>query len=138
MDVAFPRLPASREMDVCTAAAPTLVHHPLVGSCLLDRDLRCTSLDQDLAAMTGLPLAAHLGHCIIDALSGVFADLRQGLLRALEGVATDGIEIRGKAISTLAADRSLVVSLRPMRASDGSIVGVLVSLLDVTDRQRAA
>jgi PAS domain-containing protein len=60
------------------------------------------------------------------------------LQRALEGVTTDGIEIRGEAISPTTTDRSLIVSLRPMWASNDSIIGVLISLQDVTDRPRAA
>src|SRR5690242_3378513 len=138
MNVVFPKPPVLPEKDTGAAGATTFVHHPLVGSCLLGRDLRCVSLDQDLAALTGLPLEAHLGHSIADALPGLFADMRQPLQRALNGMATDRIEIRGEAISRTAGDRSLVVSLRPMWGLDDSITGVLVSLLDITDHQQAA
>src|SRR5689334_301041 len=106
-----PGLPAAYAAD---AGAPSAVHHPLIGSCLLDRDLHLLSLSQNLAAMPGSPLTAHLGHSVADALPALFAAVGQVLQGALAGVAAEGIEIRGDLLSPVATGRSFVMSVQPM------------------------
>src|SRR3954452_14712104 len=127
------RLPVPREND--TDVAPP-IHHPPIGSCLLDRDLRCTSLSRNLAAMPGLPFVAHPSHNVIDALPAPFAEVRQALLDVLNGVAADGIGIRGEVLSPVAAGRSFVISVQPMQGLGNEIAGVLLSFLDVTEQQQ--
>src|SRR5690242_13774203 len=78
------------------AGAPAPVDHPLIGSCLLDRDLRFLSLSRNLAGMPGLSLTAHLGRSVADALPALFADVEPALQGALAGVAMEGIEICGE------------------------------------------
>src|SRR4051794_170103 len=139
MNAIPPRLPTMHEEGAGAAEAACPVHHPLmIGSCLLDRDLRCISLSRTLAAMPGLPLAAHPGHSIAGALPALFADVEPALQDALAGVAMEAIEVRGELLSPAATGRSFVLSVQPMHGQEEEITGVLLSLLDVTDQQRTA
>jgi diguanylate cyclase (GGDEF)-like protein/PAS domain S-box-containing protein len=133
MNAISPGLPASCEAG---AGAPAPVHYPLTGSCLLDRDLRLLSLSRNLAALPGLPLAAHLGHSVADALPALLAEVEQALQSALTGQATDGIEIRGDLLSPAATGRFFVMSVQPMQGLGEEIASVLLSLLDVTGQRQ--
>ncbi|RST07744.1 PAS domain S-box protein [Streptomyces sp. WAC07149] len=110
-----------------------------IGLVMLDQDLRYVHLNQALADMDGLPVAAHLGRATDEIMltsdDGEFqrmlravADEGRPLVGALVGMRTPGRPDR---------DQVRSVSLFPLSRAGETRPGVGGLLVDVTDRERA-
>jgi len=103
-----------------------------VGLCFLDCDLRCVNLNQHLADMNDLPLEAHLGRKAADLIPEAYSAVAPYLRRALAGEAAHGVEasfVPRKAGNT---PRTLLISYQPVRDETSEIIGISVSVVDIT------
>jgi PAS domain S-box-containing protein len=108
-----------------------------VGLCFLDRKLRYVSLNRRLAELNGLSVKAHLGRSIQELFPGWFPVVEPYLLRALQGEAIAAIEFTRPSANPGEADRTLQASYQPARDEADEVIGVSVSLLDLTDNKLA-
>ncbi|WP_263368233.1 EAL domain-containing protein [Edaphobacter bradus] len=108
-----------------------------VGLCFLDRNLRYTSINRGLAEIDGLPVAYHLGRAIADVVPEMYSHLETCLQRALRGKPTASTEIHDIDLTQSGDPRSLLVSCQPARDEAGEVIGISVSVIDITDRAKA-
>ena len=108
-----------------------------VGLCFLGCDLRYVNLNQPLADMNNLSVEAHLGHRVADILPDAFPAIDPYLQRALAGEAIHGVEMPFPPIEAGGAPRTLLVSYQPARDEAGEVVGISVSVADISAVKRS-
>jgi len=142
-----PYLPAPFDADSITSneASPTQRFAQLqaiydgapVGLCFLDRNMRYVSLNRRLAEMNGKPVIAHIGRTPLEIVPEVYPVIAPCIRQALGGVSVTDIEIQKPSIDASGSDRTLLASYRPVRDEGGEVLGVSVSIVDITERKRA-
>jgi PAS domain S-box-containing protein len=108
-----------------------------VGLCFLDLNLRFVSVNKRLAEIHNLPVASHLGRYIGEVVPEKFAEVEPYLLRALQGEPYTGLEIRSPDPRRPGASRDLLISYQPARDEVDEVIGVSVSVVDITRRKKA-
>ncbi|HCT59252.1 MULTISPECIES: EAL domain-containing protein [Acidobacterium] len=103
-----------------------------VGLCFLNQEMRYVSLNRRLAEMNGAPVAAHIGRTVEDVIPEVFAQVEPYIRRALAGEPMSGVEFKKPGVGKDGADQILVGSYRPVRESNGDVVGVSAAITDMT------
>src|SRR5271170_5435561 len=106
-----------------------------VGLCFVDRNLRYVSVNRRLAGMHHLPVAAHLGRYISEVMPSVFPLCEPYLLRALNGEASNDLEICYPDPNPLNEKRTHLISFHPARDEADEVIGVSVSVVDITRRK---
>lgn len=106
-----------------------------VGLCFLDRALRYVSTNQRLAELNGLPVEAHLGRGLAEALPALAPAVEPLLRRALAGEPVLDVVVRGAV--TPGDEHVWLASYYPARDESGAVFGVSVAVIDITERQRA-
>ncbi|MFE7579683.1 PAS domain-containing protein, partial [Streptomyces sp. NPDC057521] len=129
-----------RRLERDLALSVGLVDQSPIGLAVLGPDLRFMSANAALERMDGLSAAEHLGRPVGEALS--FLD-PEGLEAAAREVLDSGVpqvsrQVAGRSPAAPDADRAWSVSLYRLDDSAGRVLGIAVSLIDVTDRYRAA
>jgi len=107
-----------------------------VGLCFLDCKMRYVSINRQLAAMNGVPVAAYLGRTVQEMIPNVFPVIEPYLRRALNGEAIQNMEFIRPANGPDMADATNVVSYQPAMDEAGEVIGVSVMVMDITDRKR--
>ena len=115
------------------ASIPAIFDQAPMGFCLLDRELRCTSLNRRILEMTGCCLDASPGQPLAALMPSLLAAVAAGLRQALAGSPAEGIEIRGEALGLADKGRILLASIQPMPDPHGEVEGLLLCLLDLGD-----
>lgn len=108
-----------------------------VGLCFLDRQLRYISINQRLADMNKLAVKDHLGHHISEILPQLFQALESSFRRALEGQSVVGMEYVSLGPSPGKRGDIFLVSCQPARDEAGEVIGVSVSVVDITEHKRS-
>jgi PAS domain S-box-containing protein len=108
-----------------------------VGLCFLDRNLRFVSVNKRLAQIDNIPVASHLGRTVAEVLPDWSSKLKPYLDRALAGEAVSGLESSDSPSHDPHQFRNYFLSYQPARDEMDEVVGVSVSVVDITERQRA-
>jgi PAS domain S-box-containing protein len=108
-----------------------------VGLCFLDRNLRYVSVNKRLAEMHNLPVASHLGRHIAEVIPEKFSQCEPYLLRALDGEPYTGLEIHYPDQQRPGTTRTYLISYQPARDEVDEVIGVSVSVVDITRRKQA-
>jgi PAS domain S-box-containing protein len=108
-----------------------------VGLCFLDRNLRYVSVNKRLAEMHNIPVASHLGRHVSEVLPAKFAQCEPYLLLALSGKPQTDVEINSPDPLQPGVFRTLLVSYQPARDEVDEVIGVSVSVVDITRRKEA-
>jgi PAS domain S-box-containing protein len=108
-----------------------------VGLCYLDRNLRYVSVNKRLAEMHNIPVASHLGRHISEVIPQKYEQCKPYLLRALEGIPHTGLEISYPDPHRPDVTRTILVSYQPARDEVDEVVGVSISVVDITRRKQA-
>ncbi|MBN9684837.1 MULTISPECIES: PAS domain-containing sensor histidine kinase [unclassified Corallococcus] len=109
-----------------------------VGFAFYDRDLRYVHVNAALAAMNGLPVAAHLGRHVAEVLPALGTVLAPRLARALESDAPlQDLSLQVETPAAPGETRFWFGSYSRVRGSGGAVLGVIASLSEVTERMRA-
>jgi PAS domain S-box-containing protein len=108
-----------------------------VGLCFLDRQLRYISINQRLAEMNKLSVTDHLGHHISDILPQMYQALEPSFRRALEGESFLGMEYVSLGPAPGKRGDIFLVSCQPARDEAGEVIGVSVSVSDITEHKRS-
>ena len=133
----------SSEPERCVRSAADLL---VLGSLLvsapvalafLDRQLRFLKVSDALAAISGLPSAAHRQRSLHEVAPHLCAPLLPGLLHVLAtGATIRDVEISEPAGDAACPQRHWLVSCYPLREETGRIMGVGMVLLDISARKR--
>jgi PAS domain S-box-containing protein len=108
-----------------------------VGLCYLDRNLRYVSVNKRLAEMHHLPVASHLGRHISEVIPEKYSQCKPYLLRALDGTPHTGLEISYPDLQHPGETRTFLISYQPARDEVDEVVGVSISVVDITRRKQA-
>jgi PAS domain S-box-containing protein len=108
-----------------------------VGLCFIDRNLRYVSVNKRLAEMHHIPVAAHLGRYVSEVMPTVYPICESYLHSALKGDASTGLEICYPDPNPLNEKRTHLVSFHPARDEADEVIGVSVSVVDITRRKQA-
>jgi PAS domain S-box-containing protein len=116
-------------LDTLFASAP-------IGLGFFDTELRCVRVNEALAAINGLPVDEHPGRPLAELL-GPLADRVLPLYRhaLTSGEPLLEQEVEGETPDMSGETRHWLVSCTPVRAGDGSALGVSSVLMDVTERR---
>ena len=109
-----------------------------VGLAFLDRDLRFQRINERLAIINGLPIAAHIGRTPPELLPGIenMPQIMEDFRHILNtGVPHLGVEVTGETPATPGVRHEWRENLFPVSVA-GQVVGLGVIAEDVTDQKR--
>jgi PAS domain S-box-containing protein len=106
-----------------------------VGLCFLDNKLRYISLNQRLADMNRAPVKSHIGRTVEEMYPEWYPLYEPYLRRALEGEAIANVTLHRPARAADLEDMECLVSYQPAWDEADEVVGISISLLDVTPRR---
>jgi two-component system, chemotaxis family, CheB/CheR fusion protein len=109
-----------------------------VGLCLIGSDLRFLRINKRLAEINGIPVEAHIGHCIEEIVPDVAATVIPLLRRVFEtGEPLQNVEIEGETARYPGARRFWNEDFYPLKNEAGEVRAVGIIVRDVTERKRA-
>jgi PAS domain S-box-containing protein len=110
-----------------------------IGLCAFDAELRWVRINDWLARLNGFPPAMHIGHTVRELLPQV-ADVVEPILRQVleTGAPVRDFEFSGETPAEPGVVREWVEQFHPLRHEDGTVVGINVVCVEVTERRRAA
>ncbi|UWZ86170.1 EAL domain-containing protein [Occallatibacter riparius] len=106
-----------------------------VGLCFLDRNLRYVNLNRQLAEMNGVPAAAHVGRSVEEVIPHIFPSVEPFIRRALQGEATNGVEVTKPPGTPGSQPQTVMLSYHPVRDEAGDVLGVSVAIMDISDQK---
>ncbi|MEU6524699.1 SpoIIE family protein phosphatase [Streptomyces sp. NPDC046924] len=129
-----------RRMERDVALSTRIVAQSPIGLAVLDTDLRYVSVNPALAQINGVPADDHLGRTVSEVLPRLDADsVKATALRVLEtGKPVVDQSMIGRTPADPEEDHAWSVSLYRLENALGSVLGVAVSVVDITEQYRAA
>lgn len=121
------------------AALQSLFTQSPIGLATLGPDLRFIRVNDALARMNGVPPADHVGRRLTEVVPGVNALALEGTMRKVleSGEAVVDVRRTGRTPADPDHDRTWSCSYAPLVDGSGRRLGVIASLIDITDGQRA-
>lgn len=125
-----------RRMRDSLAALEGLFGQSPIGLALLDQELRYVRVNGALADMNGLPAADHVGKRIHHVVPGMdHAAVEASMRRVLQtGRAVTDVRT-GRTAAAPEQDRVWSCSYAPLTDGDGERLGVIASVIDITENQ---
>ena len=102
-----------------------------VGLAFIDQNLRYVNLNKKLADMNGAPLERHLGSRVAEMIPEAFPYVEPYIRRALGGEAVCDVEAQFPSTG-----ETRLLSYQPALDEAGEVVGVAVSVINITERKR--
>ncbi|WP_062646113.1 SpoIIE family protein phosphatase [Streptomyces maremycinicus] len=129
-----------RRLERDLALSTRMVAQSPNGLAVLDVDLRYVSVNPALERMNGVPAADHLGRTIYEVLPLLDAEALEAAMRQVLRTGEPLLDRSTVGRTPADPDEDHVWSLSLYRLEDarGTVLGVAVSVVDVTDRHRAA
>lgn len=121
------------------AALQSLFTQSPIGLGTLGPDLRFLRVNDALARMNGVPAAQHLGKRLTEVVPGVNATALEGLMQQVLDQGTAVVDVRrtGRTPADPEHDRTWSCSYAPLLDGSGRALGLIASLIDITEGQRA-
>ncbi|WP_436841050.1 SpoIIE family protein phosphatase [Streptomyces bobili] len=121
------------------AALESLFSQSPIGLATLGTDLRFLRVNDALARMNGLSAAEHVGKRLTEVVPGVNAVALESVMRKVLDRGTAVVDIRrtGRTASDPRHDRTWSCSYAPLVDGAGRTLGLIASLIDITESQRA-
>ncbi|MBT2451914.1 SpoIIE family protein phosphatase [Streptomyces sp. ISL-43] len=121
------------------AALQSLFTQSPIGLGTLGTDLRFLRVNDALARMNGVPAADHLGKRLTEVVPGVNAAALEGLMRKVLECGSAVVDVRrtGRTPADPDHDRTWSCSYAPLLDGSGRQLGLIASLIDITEGQRA-
>ncbi len=107
-----------------------------VGLCFVDAHLRYLSINRRLAEMNEVSVGGHLGRTIDQILPHVFPKIEPYLTRALKGEAIQGVEIERPRRNSNEVTW-ILVSYQPAFDESNEVLGISISVIDITEMKLA-
>jgi PAS domain S-box-containing protein len=129
---------AIQRQQESAALLNTLLATAPVGFGFWDQDLRYVHINSYLANMNGLPVEAHLGRTIQEAVPHLAPAVAPYFKQVLEtGQPLLDLEVSGPVRSDPSQTRHALASYYPVNTPDGRMLGVGVVVLDISERKQA-
>ncbi|MGW0752969.1 SpoIIE family protein phosphatase [Streptomyces sp. NPDC002587] len=121
------------------AALQSLFTQSPIGLGTLGLDLRFLRVNDALARMNGVPAADHVGRRLTEVVPGVNAAALEATMRQVLDQGTAVVDVRrtGRTASDPDHDRTWSCSYAPLLDGAGRPLGLIASLIDITESQRA-
>ncbi|MGW6709240.1 SpoIIE family protein phosphatase [Streptomyces sp. NPDC054956] len=121
------------------AALQSLFTQSPIGLGTLGTDLRFLRVNDALARMNGVPAAEHVGKRLTEVVPGVNAAALEGLMQKVLECGSPVVDVRrtGRTPADPDHDRTWSCSYAPLLDGSGRQLGLIASLIDITDGQRA-
>ncbi|WP_030195834.1 SpoIIE family protein phosphatase [Streptomyces sp. NRRL S-87] len=121
------------------AALESLFTQSPIGLATLGPDLRFLRVNDALARMNGVPAAQHMGRRLTEVVPGVNAAALEAMMQRVldRGEAVLDARRTGRTPADPDHDRTWSCSYAPLRDGAGRRLGLIASLIDITDGQRA-
>ncbi|MBD0340375.1 MAG: PAS domain-containing protein, partial [Microcoleus sp. Co-bin12] len=117
------------EIEAIYASAP-------IGLCFIDTELRFVRLNDRLAEINRVPAAAHIGKTLREILPEMADDLEPLYRQVIETkVPLQQLEVRRTNSAQPGVEQDWLLSLYPLRAEDDRVLGVNVTVHEITDRK---
>ncbi|SEU33989.1 PAS domain S-box-containing protein [Stigmatella erecta] len=127
-----------QERDTQLALASTLLRTAPVGMAFYDTRLRFVHINDVLASVTGQPPEAYIGHTLPEMLGPPGVLLDQFLRHVMEtGQPLERLEVSAREMGLLGTWEYCNVSMYPVRAPDGRILGLGSVVEDTTGAKHA-
>jgi len=109
-----------------------------IGLACLSTDCRYLQVNQRLTEICGISVADHIGRSVRETVPQVADQVEQIVQTILqEGKPITGVEVSGQRTDQFNGDRWWSTSWHPLKAPDGSVVGINVVAEEITERKRA-
>ncbi|WP_327412613.1 SpoIIE family protein phosphatase [Streptomyces sp. NBC_01233] len=121
------------------AALQSLFTQSPIGLATLGPDLRFLRVNDALARMNGVSAAEHLGRRLTEVVPGVNAVALEATMRQVLDRGTAVVDVRrtGRTPADPERDRTWSCSYAPLLDGSGRALGVIASLIDITEGQQA-
>ncbi|MFG2978986.1 SpoIIE family protein phosphatase [Streptomyces sp. NPDC048331] len=121
------------------AALQSLFTQSPIGLATLGTDLRFLRVNDALARMNGVSAAEHLGKRLTEVVPGVNAAALESTMRQVLDRGTAVVDVRrtGRTPADPENDRTWSCSYAPLLDGAGRALGVIASLIDITEGQQA-
>ncbi|GHH93604.1 SpoIIE family protein phosphatase [Streptomyces capillispiralis] len=129
-----------RRLEQDVALSTRIVAQSPIGLAVLSADLRYVSVNPALEQINGLTAADHLGRTIREVLPLVDADAIEDIARQVLDTGRPVVDqsMTGRTPADPEEDRAWSVSLYRLENALGSVLGVAVSVVDITEQYRAS
>ncbi|MFD9431042.1 SpoIIE family protein phosphatase [Streptomyces sp. NPDC060002] len=129
-----------RRLERDLALSTRMVAQSPNGLAVLDTDLRFVSVNPALERMNGVPAADHLGRTVHEVLPRLDAEALEAAARQVLRTGEPLVDRStvGRTPADPDEDHAWSLSLYRLEDARGTVLGVAVSVIDVTDRHRAA
>lgn len=130
---------AVRHMRDSLAALEGLFSQSPIGLALLGPDLRFLRVNKALARMNGVPAHDHLGKRLPEVAPGINAAALETVMRQVlaQGEAVVDVRRTGRTPADPEHERTWSCSYAPLLDNAGNRLGLVASLIDITEGQRA-
>ncbi|PWI40957.1 PAS sensor protein [Streptomyces sp. ICBB 8177] len=130
-----------RQVETDLALSVRLVSQSPIGLAVLDTDLRYVTVNPALERINGKPAEAHVGRHVREVLSGLDVDSIEAAMRHVLATGTpllDQYAVGRMDPEASGGDRAWSVSYYRLEDSTGRVLGLATSVIDVSERHRAA
>ncbi|MFF9495890.1 SpoIIE family protein phosphatase [Streptomyces flaveolus] len=128
-----------RRLEHDVALSARVITQSPIGLAVLDTELRYVSVNPALERINGVPAEAHVGRTIPEVLPEVGAEALEGAARGVLETGRPVIDqsATGRTPADPDEDHAWSVSLYRLEDALGAVLGVAVSIVDVTEQYRA-
>ncbi|MGJ4748679.1 PAS domain-containing protein, partial [Leptospira sp. SA-E8] len=109
-----------------------------LGLAVLDRDLRYRRMNQALSDFNGVPVEVAVGRTVAEVLPSVYIEIAPLLAKVLAGEPQERLKVVAEVPSLPGRLSEWRASYLPIRAKDGSVLGILVKAVNLTLQQARA
>jgi PAS domain S-box-containing protein len=102
----------------------------------LDKKMRYVRLNRRLAELDGFTVQEHLGRTVGEMMPDTYRQFERYLRLALIGETVSGVEVKRPATITR-DEQTLLISYQPARDESGELMGISVSMVDITRMKQA-
>ncbi|MFJ9820713.1 SpoIIE family protein phosphatase [Streptomyces sp. NPDC101151] len=129
-----------RRLEQDVALSERMVQQSPIGLAVLDTRLRFVSVNPALEQIDGVPAAEHVGRTLREVLPLLNADVLEGAALRVLATGTPLIDqaVVGRTPADTDQDRTVSLSLYRLEDSMDNVLGVAISLADITAQHRAS
>jgi PAS domain S-box-containing protein len=123
--------------DESLALLDTLQIHAPIGIAFMDREFRYRLVNQEMAAINGLSIPAHLGQPVSSVLPKLWTKIEPLYQAVLAGESVRNVELSGETPASPGEERQWVTSCYAVRGQSDTPLGIGVIVKEVTEEKRA-